>query len=124
VELNFDFHPEHIRRELERAGFTIQQRLPVSLFRLEQLKDRVPLNVLTGLDGLFQSSGLLVTPSVFVQSVAIGKTPNNLGSELLFACPHCGRELTREGDTITCVREGLSWAVRDGIYDFKAPLED
>src|SRR5262249_5393682 len=56
VELNFDFHPEHIRRELERAGFTIQQRLPVSLFRLEQVKDRVPLNLLAGLDSLFQSS--------------------------------------------------------------------
>ena len=59
VELNFDFHPEHIRRELQRAGFDIQQRLPVSLFRLDQLKDNVPLDVLTRLDGLFQPSGLL-----------------------------------------------------------------
>jgi ubiquinone/menaquinone biosynthesis C-methylase UbiE len=124
VELNFDFHPEHIRRELERAGFAIRQRLPVSLFRLEQVKDRVPMNVLARLDSLFQSSGLLYTPSVFVQSIAVGKTANNLGGETLFACPHCGGELRREGDIITCGREGLRWAVRDGIYDFKAPLED
>ena len=41
VALNFDFHPEHIRRALGQAGFTVQQRLPVSLFRLEQLKDKI-----------------------------------------------------------------------------------
>ena len=123
VELNFDFHPEHIRRELQRSGFTIQTRLPVSLFRLDQLKDTVPLDVLTKLDGLFQQSGLLVTPSIFVRSVAVGSTPNNLGRDMLFACPECGGELERRGDTITCLRDGLRWSVRDGIYDFKAPLE-
>ncbi|MCC6804301.1 MAG: class I SAM-dependent methyltransferase, partial [Anaerolineae bacterium] len=45
VELNFDFHPEHIRRELIRAGFAIQARLPVSLFRLEQLKESVSVDM-------------------------------------------------------------------------------
>ena len=106
-----------------RAGFDIQQRLPVSLFRLDQLKDTVPLDVLTRLDRLFQQSGLLITPSIFVRSVAVGSTPNNLGRDMLFACPECGGELVRRGDTITCMREGLRWSVRDGIYDFKAPLE-
>ncbi|MCZ2099627.1 MAG: hypothetical protein LC121_25855 [Anaerolineae bacterium] len=123
VELNFDFHPEHIRRELIRAGFAIQSRLPVSLFRLEQLKDTVSVDMLARLDGLFQSSGLLVTPSVFVRSIAVGSTPNNLGRDMLFACPECGGDLARHGDTITCLRDGLRWAIRDGIYDFKAPLE-
>ncbi len=123
VELNFDFHPEHIRRELTLSGFNIQQRLPVSLFRVDQLKDNLPIELLAGLDSLFQTSGLLYAPSVFVRSTAIGNTPNNLGRDLLFACPECGGELSRHGDTVTCLREGLSWAIRDGIYDFKAPLE-
>jgi SAM-dependent methyltransferase len=123
VELNFDFHPEYIRRELQRAGFNVQERIPVSLFRLEQLKDLVSVDVLTRLDGLFQNSGLLVTPSVFVRSVAVGSTPNNLRRDLLFACPECGGELSRRGDTITCLNNRLSWSIRDGIYDFKAPLE-
>ncbi len=123
VELNFDFHPEYIRRELQRAGFTIQQRLPVSLFRQEQLKEALPLDLLTKLDSLFQSSGLLYTPSVFVRSVAVGNTPNNLGRDMLFACPDCGGELVRHDNTITCLRDGSRWAIRDGIYDFKAPLE-
>lgn len=123
VELNFDFHPEHIQRELQRAGFVIQERLPVSLFRVDQLKENLPIDLLARLDGIFQSSGLLYAPSVFVRSVAVGGTPNNLGRDVLFACPECGGDLARRGDTITCLREGLRWAIRDGIYDFKAPLE-
>ncbi|HVU12552.1 MAG TPA: class I SAM-dependent methyltransferase [Phototrophicaceae bacterium] len=123
IELNFDFHPEYIRRELIQAGFDIQERLPVSLFRMEQLKEAVPLDVLTRLDSLFQSSGLLYTPSIFVRSIAVGSSPNNLGRDMLFACPECGGELSRRGDTITCLNDGLRWAIRDGIYDFKAPLE-
>jgi hypothetical protein len=122
--LNFDFHPEYMRRELQRAGFAVQQRIPVSLFRLEQLKESVPIDLLTRLDDLFQSSGLLVAPSVFVRSMAVGSTPNNLDRDVLFACPECGGELERRGDIITCLNDGLRWAIRDGIYDFKAPLEE
>src|SRR5664279_3117832 len=95
VELNFDFHPEYIRRELLRAGFRVQERLPVSLFRVDQLKDNLPTDVLAKLDGLFQSSRLLYAPSVFVRSVAVGNTPNNLGRDILFACPECGGDLVR-----------------------------
>ena len=124
VELNFDFHPEHIRRELVRAGFLVQDRLPVSLFRLEGLKDNVSLDTLVRFDSLFQNSGLLYAPSVFVRSVAVGRTPVNLGRDVLFACPECGGELERRGDTVTCLNDGKRWAIRDGIYDFKAPLEE
>ena len=106
-----------------RAGFTVQQRLPVSLFRLEQLKDNVPLDLLMRLDSSVPVERAAVAPSVFVRSVAVGNTPNNLGRDMLFACPECGGDLTRQGDTMTCLREGLRWAIRDGIYDFKAPLE-
>ena len=123
VELNFDFHPEHIRRELQQAGFIVQTRLSVSLFRLERLKETMPLDLLTALDSLFQLSGLLYAPSVFVRSLAVGNTPDNLNRDILFACPECGGELARQGDTVSCLREGLRWAIRDGIYDFKAPLE-
>ena len=124
VELNFDFHPEHIRRELVRAGFVVQERLPVSLFRLEGLKENVSLDTLTKLDSLFQNTGLLYSPSVFVRSVAVGRTPMNLGRDILFACPECGGELERRGDTVACLNDGKRWAIRDGIYDFKAPLEE
>lgn len=123
VELNFDFHPEHIRHELIRAGFMIQERLPVSLFRLGALKDNVPVDVLAKFDSFFQTSGLLYAPSVFARSVAVGDSPVNIGRSVLFACPECGGELERRGDTVVCMNDGQRWAIRDGIYDFKAPLE-
>jgi ubiquinone/menaquinone biosynthesis C-methylase UbiE len=124
VELNFDFHPRYIKHELQKAGFAVQQRTPVSFFRLQSLKDRVPTDLLVSVDALLQPTRLLVSPSVFVKSLAIGATPNQLESNKLFACPECGSSLKRMGDTMVCEREGRRWAVRDGIYDFKAPIDE
>lgn len=123
VELNFDFHPEYIQRELRIAGFQVQSRLPVSFFRLGAFKDHIPTRLLSLMDSLLQLTGLLYSPSIFVKSVAAGDTPDNVDSGLLFACPYCGDDLLQEGSTMVCAREGLRWAIRGGIYDFKAPLD-
>jgi SAM-dependent methyltransferase len=124
VRLNFDFHPQYIRQELKNAGFAVRRRVPVSFFRLPTLKARVSTDVLVTIDGVLQLSGLLVSPSVFVKSAAVGTTPNLMDTDLLFACPDCGGRLTRSGDVMLCESEGRRWAIREGIYDFKTPLED
>lgn len=124
VELNFDFHPEYIVRELKAAQFDIKTRIPVSFFRLNALKNAVPTGVLAGLDGLLQTTGVLLSPSVFVKSTAVGESPDNLNAGTIFACPECGGPLSPHHGAVVCQREGLRWAVRDGIYDFKAPLEN
>ncbi|MDX2162742.1 MAG: methyltransferase domain-containing protein [bacterium] len=123
VELNFDFHPDYIRRELRAAGFTMKRQLPVSYFRVELLKRIVPLAVLAGVDGLMQLSGLLYSPSVFTQNTAVGSSPAQLEAADIFACPECGGDLERKGSAMVCTRDGLRWPIRDGIYDFKVPLE-
>jgi len=123
VELNFDFHPEHIKQELARAGFDLQARIPVSFFRLQTLKERVPQGLLVGMDSLLQTTGLMYAPSIFTKSIAVGSTPDNRSVETLFACPECGGEVVRSGEILTCRTDGRRWAVRDGIYDFKAPIE-
>ena len=123
VELNFDFHPRYVRAALRDAGFATQTSLPVSFLRVAWLKDHLSTETLVGLDSALQRSGLMLSPSVFTRSVAAGSTADNLGAEPLFACPDCGGELLHEGDTIRCPRDGQRWAVRDGIYDFKAPLD-
>jgi len=123
VELNFDFHPAYIERELGAAGFKTERRLPVSYFRIEGLKRTVPTEVLAGLDGLTQLSGLLFSPSVFTKNHAQGDTPRQLDMTDIFACPLCGGELHRDGDTLRCAKDSAAWAIRDGIYDFKAPIE-
>lgn len=123
VELNFDFHPDHIRRALNEAGFDIRRRIPVSLLRMAALKRRVPVRVLAGIDALFQESGLLLTPSIFVGATAQGGTVDNTRVEDLFACPRCGGNLiVDDSQQLMCDRDRLRWQVRDGIYDFKDPL--
>ncbi len=123
VELNFDFHPEYIKNELANAQFDLQQRIPVSFFRLGLLKNNLPTQLLVTLDSLLQNTGILYTPSIFTKSLTSGETPINLSAVNLFACPESGGELTRESDTMVCKESGLRYAIRDGIYDFKAPLD-
>lgn len=123
VELNFDFHPEYIREQLKVAMFDLQKRIPVSFFRVGIIKDRMPTQVLVILDGLLQNTGILYTPSIFTKSIATGGTPLNLSAENIFVCPESGGALVREGDIMRCKENGLRYAIRDGIYDFKAPLD-
>lgn len=123
VELNFDFHPQYIKDALREAGFRTDQRVPVSYLRLGALKRRLPTGVLVGIDSVLQHSGLLFAPSIFTRNVAVGETTDNLQADLLFACPNCGGTLARENDVVRCTGEDLRWAIRDGIYDFKAPLD-
>jgi hypothetical protein len=75
------------------------------------------------LDSLLQYTGLLYTPSIFLRTRALGISPGNMDAESLFVCPETGAELRREGDILISDAAGLRWAIRDGIYDFKAPLD-
>lgn len=123
VELNFNFHPTYIQTALQTAGFTTQERIPVSFFRLGILKRTIPAGILAGMDGVMQRTGWLVTPGVFTLNTAHGSTPDNitLTGDALFACPRTGAPLRRDGDTLVNP-EGVRWQIRDGIYDFKAPI--
>jgi hypothetical protein len=126
VELNFDFHPEYIKQELEKAGFDLKARVPVSFFRVGALKQHVHTSFLVTMDSLLQLTGLLFTPSIFTVSTATGQTPDNLAAaqpESLFLCPETGNPLIREGDVMVNQQDGLRYAIRDGIYDFKVPLD-
>lgn len=123
VELNFDFHPAYVQRELNRAGFEIAQHLPVSFFRAGLVKKLFSNEVLVSADTLLQNTGFAYTPSIFLQTVARGQSPHNLSHEDILACPETGAPLVREEDTLVCAQTGRRWAVRDGIYDFKAPLD-
>ncbi len=123
VELNFNFHPAYIQKELTTAGFMTQERIPVSFFRLGILKRTVPASLLAGLDKVMQRTGWLVAPGIFTLNTAQNSTPNNIGliGDALFACPQTGALLRRDGDTLVNP-DGLRWQIRDGIYDFKAPI--
>jgi ubiquinone/menaquinone biosynthesis C-methylase UbiE len=124
VELNFNFHPKYIEQELDKAGFAMQERIPVSFFRLGLLKRTVPANVLVGLDSVLQKTGWLVAPSIFTKNIARGTSTNQveLASNDIFACPQTGGDLRREGNFLINAA-GTRWEIRDGIYDFKEPID-
>jgi SAM-dependent methyltransferase len=126
VRLNFDFHPEWIRKRLREANFTPGRTLNVSYFRIKPLKRLLPTKLLVTLDALAQFSGafLQLSPSVFVRnsSPAHGK-PAAPGA--FFACPQCQTPLgSQVNDRLACANPGCGqlWSIKDGLYDFKEPV--
>lgn len=128
VELNFDFHPKAVRVWLQELEFRIEKTLTVSHFRLGLLKKLIPTGILVALDSLAQWTGPLwqLTPSVFMRArVMRDAIPRHIPEEVLqwFKCPGCGSSpLEDHNDYLQCLSCGSQWALRDGIYDFKEPL--
>ncbi len=126
VKLNFDFHPAWMRERLAEVGLAVREVRTVSHFRLGLLKRSVPTGLLVSLDRLCQPTGALwqLTPSVFVRCEAHADKPAvQMGA--FFRCTVCDSALLTlvEGeDILSCAGCGARFAVRDGIYDFKAPL--
>ncbi|MEW5960974.1 MAG: class I SAM-dependent methyltransferase [Chloroflexota bacterium] len=128
VELNFDFHPAWMRRQLAEAGFEINNIRTVSHFRLDWLKRLVPTAWLVKLDSWAQRTGnwWQLTPSIFLQ--ARSQKPPGFPPGF-FRCPACGSAQLSEREPVSapqaiihchgCQRQ---WSLKDGIYDFKTPL--
>lgn len=122
VDLNFDFHPQTVRRWLRENGFAVQRQLTVSHFRFGPLKKAVPLRWLVAWDSLAQHTGGLwqFTPSVFVRAEAVDGTPA-ARADAFFRCPACGASPVDETpDALHCPACGRAYPIRDGIYDFKS----
>jgi ubiquinone/menaquinone biosynthesis C-methylase UbiE len=123
--LNFDFHPAAVRGWLAEAGFKLERQLTVSHYRMGLFKRLIPLRLLVGLDALASLTGdwWQLSPSVFTRSVAQGgAAPAALPGEerMLFACPECQQHpLDPAADGLACPACGRTWALRDGIYEFK-----
>jgi ubiquinone/menaquinone biosynthesis C-methylase UbiE len=122
--LNFDFHPASVRRWLRNSEYSIQRQLTVSHFRIDFLKSLLPLELLVNLDSAAQWTGNLwqFTPSVFVRTLSTGG-PLEQASKGFFRCPECGcSPVDVYPEVMTCSACGRTFAIRDGIYDFRAPL--
>jgi len=127
VALNFDFHPQAVRAWLQKLGFRVERMLTVSHFRLGLLKRLVPIGLLVTLDSLAQWTGSLwqLTPSVFVRASLDGERSDSIPDEIAswFKCPQCEHSpLESHGHYLLCPYCGRQWAFRDGIYDFREPL--
>lgn len=124
VELNFDFHPDWIREQLDESGFEPGRMLTVSHYRIGVLKSIVPVRMLVAMDSFAQLTGnwWQLTPSVFVQNrhVSTGETAK---PGTFFACPTCHAALDQPKDTLmVCSGCGQKWQFKEGLYDFKEPV--
>ncbi len=120
-KLNFDFHPRAVRGWLKETGFTLQQQLAVSYFRLGIFKKNLPLKLLTRLEAWLQPTGnwLQLTPSVFARSQVVGNT-TKAQAETFFKCPVCeANNLKPHGARLICPECSREWPIRDGIFDFR-----
>lgn len=124
VELNFNFHPSYIADELKTADFQMNQRIPVSFFRVGALKQNVSADFLASMDSVMRKTGWLISPSIFTINTATGQHANNtdLSNDDIFASPNTGGAVRREGNMMID-DEGSSWEIRDGIYVFKDSLD-
>jgi ubiquinone/menaquinone biosynthesis C-methylase UbiE len=120
-KLNFDFHPKAVRGWLKETGFTLQQQLAVSNFRLGILKRTLPITLLTRLESWLQPTGkwMQLSPSVFTLSQVVGNTTKaEVGT--FFKCPICGAyNLKPHGFKIICPECSRVWPILDGIFDFR-----
>ena len=122
VELNFDFHPDWISKQLEVAGLAVERELAVSSFRMGALKRVFPAEWLARVDSALSApgAGLKLTPSIFVQCRSNRPAASPMG---VFLCPAChGLELKQQDASLACAECRSEWAIVDGIYDFREPV--
>ncbi len=126
VELNFNFHPEYIERQVRDCGFELRTTIPVSWLRLGLIKRALPTGLLVRLDAALQGTGWRLSPSVFLDL----RLKKGSGTEVVAAssdpltflkCPLTGSQLRREGDALV-TRSGLRWGIKQGVFDFRQPL--
>ncbi|MGE5140924.1 MAG: class I SAM-dependent methyltransferase [Rudaea sp.] len=122
VELNFDYHPGYITRQLQASGFKVSAQRGVSAFRIGAVKRLLPASFLASLDGLIQvpAAPLQFTPSLFWRAEshkpgAAALAPN------LWRCVCCGSSaLAPEPNGLCCTNCHTFFPLVDGIYDFKS----
>ena len=119
-----------MKTQLHYAGFTIRSVRAVSTFRLGALKRLFGAKRLAATDGALQRplASLAISPSMFVLNqrspLFIPLFARGGQGGALFACPTCRLPLPAEpvDDELVCTN-GHRWSTRDGVYDFKMPLE-
>lgn len=125
VELNFNFHPEYMVEQARDCGFALRRAVPVSWLRLGLLKRALPPALLALGDRALQQTGWTVSPSIFLDLRPVKEATAPLVDSDdpldILRCPLTGSPLIWSDETLMS-RNGLRWAIRDGVFDFRKPL--
>ncbi len=119
-----------MRQQFEASGLRVSNTRTVSHYRVDILKRLLPAWLLAKLDSWAQPTGnwWQLSPSLFLQAQA--QKPGGPVAAGFFRCPNCrGSELSPEKspfdpdqELLTCQNCQSGWAYKDGIYDFKTPV--
>lgn len=121
VELNFDYHPDYIRANLDRYCFRLEEELAVSTFRVGILKRLFSPEFLASLDRLIQrpTARLALAPSLFLRAHSEKPGAPQL-NPALWRCLVCNSiQVDEQPERLLCRSCGTSYPCVDGIYDFK-----
>ena len=125
VELNFNFHPDYMLQQVAEAGFSLRRTVPVSWLRLGLLKRALPSALLAQADRALQQTGWSISPSIFLglrlDKPGAAPLPDSDDPLDILRCPVTGSFLSWSGEGLMS-QDGLRWAVRDGVFDFRQPL--
>ena len=99
------------------------------MLRLNALKRLLGAKRLASIDGVLQRplAPVAVSPSMFTLCVPTPDAPRPQALKAVsgaFVCPTCRAPLPTQpmNDELRCAN-GHRWSTREGIYDFKTPLE-
>ena len=70
VELNFNFHPEYMAKQVTECGFVLRRTVPVSWLRIGLLKRALPTALLALGDRTLQQTGWAISPSILPRLAA------------------------------------------------------
>jgi ubiquinone/menaquinone biosynthesis C-methylase UbiE len=123
--LNFDFHPQWIKEQLQQHNFISGRILTVSHYRIPLLKKLLPTGLLVTLDSMAQLTGdwWQLSPSVFVHNkVSSHGVPAQ--DDTFFVCPNDQTPLpfSSPDGVLRCLTCGRGWSAENGVYDFKEPV--
>ncbi len=119
AELNFDFHPRYIAERLRAAGFVIQTKRAVSIFRVAALKRIIPARALAALDGGLQAclAPLDLSPSIFFRAESRKPGAPRL-APALWRCLACGStDVAESPNALTCRVCARAYPIVEGIID-------
>lgn len=122
----FNFHPQYIEKNLEKVGFTIENKIGCSFLRSQFLKKIFNPDLLLFFEKILQIalSWSNISPSIFLKTKHTTKTneePKMYESlEDILVCPKCKKDLKFDtSESAHCKACHSKYTKENGVWDFR-----
>lgn len=122
--LFYNYHPKHIKNELQNRNFEIKKKHGCSYLRSQKLKNVLGEDNMLAIEKVLQNtlSWSNIPPSVIYETIlrkdsAPKHTPENL-KEIL-RCPACHAEMNFSDTLAKCLKCNKEYFKQDNVWDFR-----